>query len=66
VATLSTPIIDRFVGYGIDNVRKRLWFANAAGELRRLTSAEATEFCRAYGAAIQHVSEILISKGLWR
>lgn len=65
VLTMSKAFIDVFAAASAEEVRQRLWFADARGRLRQLTVDQAESFWRAWEAGVQHVSEILISHGLW-
>lgn len=66
VLTMSIPIIDRFYAYSEKEVQERIRVVDAAGVERGLTDEEARVFWRRFQAGVQHVSEILISTGIWR
>lgn len=65
VLSMSKALIDVFAAASAEEVRQRLWFSGTDGKLRGLSPEQAEAFWRSYDTGVQHVSEILISQGLW-
>ncbi len=65
IGTLSIAAVDCFAFRGATDVRRRLLFADEKGNVRRLTWKQARSFASADSAGIQHVSEILRTRGIW-
>lgn len=66
ILTLSLATINHFAAYDAGDARERLWLADAKGQVRQMSEAEAAIFYRAWEVGIQHVSDVLLTSGIWR
>lgn len=65
ISTMHPWVLDRLVFTSAEDAQRRLFQATPEGHLLKMTDKEATHFWRSWEAGIQHVSEILITSGLW-
>lgn len=65
IATVNGSVIDNFHFESADHARKSI-FLLQDDHFFGLSEDEAHEFFRSYEVGIQHVSEILLTSGLWR
>jgi len=67
--TMNRDVLDVMHFESADDVRERILFFRLNEDktrgVGRMTAADAGRFFRAYSTGIQHVSEILLSEGLW-
>lgn len=66
VAALDMAIINQFHPYSAEDVVRRLFFFRSqhAG-IERMSNSDAIAFYQNYAVGIQHVSDILLTMGLW-
>lgn len=64
IFTMSVSVVDAMYFESVEDVN-RLIFMRKKDVLENLNDRDANSFFRAYNTKIQHVSEILESKGYW-